>query len=161
MNETERSGSRSGQGLVIAAGASTCVIPLEYLVETMRPLPVAPLRGAAQFIKGVSIIRGAPVPVVDLGAILTGHDTVECQRVVTIKLGERRAALAVERVIGVRDLATIPSGQLPPLLRNVATELIEAIGAADEQLLIMLRVTRVIPEEVWATLAASSAAGAA
>ena len=43
-------------------------LPLEHVVETMRPLPVEPLGDAPRFILGLSIVRGEPIPVVDVGA---------------------------------------------------------------------------------------------
>jgi purine-binding chemotaxis protein CheW len=47
-----------------------CALPLAHVVETMRPLPIEPLGGMPGFVQGIAIIRGAPVPVVDAGALL-------------------------------------------------------------------------------------------
>jgi chemotaxis signal transduction protein len=46
---------------------------------------------------------------------------------------------------------------LPPILRDVAADLIEAIGTRDAQLLVVLRAARIVPDEVWTTLAAAEA----
>ena len=52
--------------LIVMAGARACAIPLDYVAETMRPLPIEPVAGTPGFVRGVSVIRGAPTPVVDL-----------------------------------------------------------------------------------------------
>ena len=51
--------------LVVMVGARACAIPLDHVAETMRPLPIEPVAGTPGFVRGVSVIRGAPTPVVD------------------------------------------------------------------------------------------------
>jgi purine-binding chemotaxis protein CheW len=66
----------------------------------------------------------------------------------------RRAAVAVDSVVGLRKLDLREAGELPPLLRAAGAEMIDAIGTCDAQLLIVLRAMRIIPDEVWARLEA-------
>src|SRR5579864_4751234 len=56
--------------LFVRAGAHMCALALSNVAEIMRPLPIAPLAGAPEIVRGLSVIRGAPVPVVDLGRLL-------------------------------------------------------------------------------------------
>jgi purine-binding chemotaxis protein CheW len=115
--------------------------------------------GTPRFVRGLSIIRGEPVPVIDLRLLLDNDESNAAgDRFVTIKTGERRAALAVDTVVGLRDLDPTLTQELPPLLQNIDADLIEAIGRSDEQLLLVLRATRLVPEEVWASLAATTQA---
>lgn len=144
--------------LVVAVGARACAIPLCHVVETMRPLPIGPVTGTPGFVRGVAVIRGAPTPVVDLGALLgNSGNSATYGRFVTLKLGERRVALGVDGVGGVRHLDSAQLGELPPLLRDVAADLVESVGVRDAELLVVLRAARLVPEEVWATLAAAEA----
>ncbi|MCX6539541.1 MAG: chemotaxis protein CheW [Acidobacteria bacterium] len=144
--------------LVVTVGAHTCAIPLHHVAETMRPLPIEPVAGTPGFVRGVSVIRGAPTPVVDLKALLeNGENSATYGRFVTLKLGERRMAIGVDGVVGLRNLDSAQLEELPPILRDVAADLIEAIGARDAQLLIVLRAARIVPDEVWTTLAAGEA----
>jgi len=46
---------------------------------------------------------------------------------------------------------------LPPLLRDVTSDLIASFGTRDAQLLLVLRAARIVPDEVWARR--STAAG--
>jgi purine-binding chemotaxis protein CheW len=139
--------------LVLRAGAHLCGLGVAQVIETMRPLPVRPLAGVPAFVAGVSVIRGEPVPVVDLAALL-GGDREAPGRDVTVRGGRSPVALAVGRVFGVR---AIPEGswhELPRLLDAVheRSELIEALCESDVQPLFVLRGARVVPAEVWAAL---------
>jgi len=93
--------------LLVRAGTLTCALPLSHVVETMRPLPIEPLANAPAFVRGLSIIRGAPVPVVDLGALLNTPSSRPPPRFVTVRAGERRVALAVDGILGLRDIASL------------------------------------------------------
>ncbi|HEX7478651.1 MAG TPA: chemotaxis protein CheW [Polyangiales bacterium] len=144
--------------LIVTVGARACAIPLHHVAETMRPLPIEPVAEMPDFVRGVSVIRGAPTPVIDLNALLgNGENSATYGRFVTMKLGERRVALGVDGVVGLRNLDSAQLGELPPILRDVAADLIEAIGTRDAQLLVVLRAARIVPDEVWTTLAAAQA----
>jgi purine-binding chemotaxis protein CheW len=144
--------------LVVTVGARACAIPLHHVAETMRPLAIAPVAATPGFVRGVSLIRGVPTPVVDLKSLLeNGENSATCGRFVTLRLGERRVAIGVDGVVGVRNLDSAQLGELPPILRTVAADLIEAIGTRDAQLLVVLRAARIVPDEVWTTLAAAEA----
>jgi purine-binding chemotaxis protein CheW len=140
--------SRRASLIVTARGAS-CAIPAVHVLETMRPLPIEPIADAPPFVLGLSVVRGAPVPVVDLGALVTGHPALTMSRFVSVKLGERRVALAVTAVLGLRDLDEVSAMQWPSLLGEARAEVIEAIGVLDEHLLLVLRASRLVPEEIW------------
>jgi purine-binding chemotaxis protein CheW len=124
-----------------------------HVVETMRPLQVESIRGMPAFVRGISIIRGVPTPVVDLGAVI-GARGGAAGRIVTLRLGDRQVALSVDAVLGVRDLQLSAIQELPPLLRGASTDVVEAIGTLDEQFLMVLRAGWVLPDEVWQALAA-------
>lgn len=144
------------RALIIMAGSHACAIPVQYVGETMRPLPITHMPGMPQFVQGLSVIRGEPVPVVDLTLLLEHErDSVACGRFVTVRTGARRVALAVATVVGLKDLDQTLAQELPPLLQNVDADLIEAIGTSDAQLLLVLRAARIVPEDVWASLGAA------
>lgn len=133
-----------------------CALPLQHVIETMRPLPIEALAGAPRSVIGMTIVRGAAVPVVDLAWILAGESS-NPTRFVTVNADGRRVALAVDAVVGVR---TIPAGSLhdlPPLLRDANAEAIASIGILDAELLVMLSSGRLVPEAVWTALEAEGA----
>lgn len=151
-------GSRLG-ALLVRSGSRLCAIPLHHVVETLRPLPVESLAGAPPFLRGLAVIRGEAVPVVDLGFLLGAGQAAETGRFVTLTVGDRRIALAVEAVLGLRELDASDLSETPPLLQELDPDLVEAVGALDGQLLLVLRGARLVPEKVWELVLPGRAGG--
>jgi len=141
--------------LLCRTGSLLCALPVDQVGEIMRALPLEPFAAAPRYVPGLSIIRGAPVPVVDIGLIVGGAPT-PASRFVTIKADGRTVALAFAEVIGISDIAADMSGQMPPLLRDAAAETVAAVGARDAELLVFLRASRLVPEDVFAALNAGA-----
>ena len=145
------------KALIIRLESCICAVPLTYVIETMRPLPVESISGVPSFVRGISIIRGIPTPVVDLAAVL-GSPSEHTERFVTLRVGDKQVALSVNAVLGVRDLGTVATiRELPPLLQRASKDVIETIGTLDEQVLIVLREGWELPDEAWQTLTAQEA----
>jgi purine-binding chemotaxis protein CheW len=141
----------------------------------MRPLRVDGLANMPPFVLGLSIIRGAPTPVVDAAALLghgpaggVAHEREEQwdanavgasapTRFVVLRAGERRVALAVAAVLGVRPLARETLQALPPLLRHADEQVVAAIGTLDAGLLTVLAGSYLVPPSLWTALAPSKA----
>jgi purine-binding chemotaxis protein CheW len=139
------------RAVVCRAGDRLCALPVEHVVETMRPLPVERLRSAPPFVAGVAVIRGAAVPVIDAGRLL-GATAAVARRFVTVRAGARTVAVAVDEVVAV---AAIPDGaDLPPLVGAVAADAVAHIGTHDADLMVVLEASRLVPDGVWAELAA-------
>jgi purine-binding chemotaxis protein CheW len=111
------------------------------------------LGGAPEVVRGLSVIRGVPVPVVDLARLLGGGDYSAPTRFVTVRTGERSVALSVDEVLGIRDMAPAMQTDLPPLLRDARPDVVEAVSTLDGDLLLVLKAARLLPEEVWNLLA--------
>jgi purine-binding chemotaxis protein CheW len=148
---------RSASWLVCRVGLRLCALPLDNVIENLRPLPIMPLADAPRFVLGLSIIRGAPVPVVDIGSLF-GERATAPQRMVTLRADRRLVALVVDSVLGVRSLGPDSSNELPPLLQDAGAELVSAIGTLDAELLLFLRAARIVPDALFESLAAESSA---
>jgi purine-binding chemotaxis protein CheW len=142
--------------LLCRARTRLCAVPLEHVVEIMPVLPIEALSGAPPFVRGLSIIRGSPVPVIDLG-LLFSQQASRSERLVTITIGGRTIALSVEGVLGVRSMAPAALGDMPSLLRDAAGEAVAAIGTLDAEILLFLRGARIVPEAVLAQLPEAAA----
>jgi len=141
------------QALVVRVQARVCALPLAHVVETMRPLPIEPIAGMPPFVRGVCLIRGAPTPVVDLGALL-GTPCDDIRRFVTVRLGDRQVALCTDAVIGIHHLDEATIVGLPPVLEDASTDMIEALGTLDARILVVLRASWKLPDPVWRALEA-------
>ncbi len=138
-----------------------CSLPLEHLVETMRPLPVAHLAGTPPYVLGVAIIRGGPVPVIDLDAFLGSPVASPGPRArfVLIRTGARHVALAVREVMALADVGGVEA-RLAPLLAGACQGAVESVAALDDELVMALRLARLVPEGVWAAVAARAGVNA-
>jgi len=134
--------------LVVTGAGHRVGVPLASVRETMRPLPLEPLRDAPPFTLGLAVIRGVSVPVVDLGALLGRVGAAPgFSRFVTLAVGDRLVALAVERV---ETITTVDGGELaalPPLFARAAGGVVEAVGLHDAGLLLVLQASRILPGE--------------
>jgi purine-binding chemotaxis protein CheW len=138
--------------LLCRAGTMLCALPVEQVLEIMRVLPLEPFAAAPQYVLGLSIIRGAPVPVVDIG-LLIGCAAAQATRLVTVEAGGRTIALAMRSVVGITEFGAAAFEQLSPLLQDAGADAIAAVGARDSELLIFLRASRMVPEQVFDALA--------
>ena len=133
------------QSLLCRVGGRLCALPIEYVAETMRPLSIEQTPGTPSFVRGLSIIRGAPVLVLDIGELI-GAVVERPTRFVTVKTGNRLVALVVDCVVGVRPIPTSVLQDLPPLLRDAADEVVSTIGSLDAELLLVLHGARLVPD---------------
>ena len=133
--------------LVCRVQARLCALPLDRVVETMRLLPIEPIAGSPGFARGLSVIRGSPLPVIDTAQLL-GHPTEVAERFVVVHVDGRHVALAVGGVLGIR---TVPRGSLhalPPLLCGTDAQAVAAVGLLDAELLLVLRSARLLPDDL-------------
>ena len=142
----------SAESLVFRAGSQLCALPLADVVETMRPLPVRPLAGMPPHVLGISVVRGTPVPVIDVAELLGAGDVDTAPtRFVVIRAGAGQAALATGPVVGIETLTAVaePDGQPAP---------VSAVAVRDSEPLLALRGAALVPEVAW-TAAPSPVAG--
>jgi purine-binding chemotaxis protein CheW len=144
----------SDRFLLCCIGSRIGALALRDVRETMRPLPVEPLMGAPPFVLGLATIRGFPTPVVDVGRILGSSESsfAPAARFVTLRLGERTAALAVDAVLDVRSVSSQILASTPPLLREAGASVVSVVGALDTRLLIVLEAARLVPDSVWSAM---------
>ncbi len=126
--------------LICRVGRRSCALPIDAVIETMRPLPIEPMADAHPSVLGVSVIRAKPTVVVDLARLLEA-DAGTPARFVTIRTGPRTVALAVEEVVDVRTIEPAALQALPPLLAG-GHAVVASLGATDRELLVVLEASR-------------------
>jgi purine-binding chemotaxis protein CheW len=139
--------NRARRRLLVAEAAELSAgIPLESVREIMRPLPIAALADAPDFVLGLATIRGAATPVVDLGRVLGGAGASKATfgRFISLHVDGRSVALAVQAVSGVLELEE--TTELPPLLSEAAMDAVESLSLRDAGLLLVLRSARLVPD---------------
>jgi purine-binding chemotaxis protein CheW len=154
MMPTETSLSSTRLAVVLVrSGNLFCALPLESVIETLRSPPITAIAGAPEWVQGVAVIRGATVVVVDLGIMLGASSAeVEQPRLVTLRVGTRVIALAVESITGVREFDRTMLSEVPPLLLQAHPEVLTAIGLLDGELMLVLDGSRIVTAEELARL---------
>lgn len=135
--------------LTLRFGSCACAVPLAYVTEVMRPLPVEPLAGAPAGVSGVAIIRGRVTPVVDLGTLFGAGAVARTAlaRLVALRVGDRAVALLVDSVQAIRTLARGELESLPSLWQGSHPPAVAALGVVDRELLVVLEATRLLPDD--------------
>lgn len=137
--------------LIVQAGLHRCALPLRIVVETLRPLETRPIAHAPFFVTGAAVIRGEPLPVVDLSAFV-GRATSRPTRFVVVRAWPHRVALAVDSVVGIRSLPPGALANVPPLLSGARADAVATLGVLDHDLLLSLGTAHLVPNEIWASL---------
>jgi chemotaxis signal transduction protein len=93
--------------VLFEAANTTFAVPAADVVQVLRMVAVAPVPGAPPFIRGILNLHGTLVPVVDVGARLSGapRPLHPDDQLLLASAGGRLLALEVERV---RDVVEVP-----------------------------------------------------
>ena len=140
--------------LVFRAGPLLCALGLDEVIETMRPLEVRPLAGTPPFVRGISVLRGVPTPVIDVARLL-GNERIEPDRFVAVRTERGAVALAIGPVLGIRDVDASPTGGHPALLGGRSSRLVAGVGTIGDEPLLLLQSMRAVPDDVWEAAAAA------
>lgn len=140
--------------LLCRLGACWCALELAGLSEVMRPQPVDPVAGLPAFVEGLSIIRGRPIPVIDLPLLVCGiaASLSGQSRFVSVDLDGGRLALRVDEVGGVQALPASIWWALPELVEKGQSEHLSALGCLDGELIVRLGRARLLNSEQWEAL---------
>jgi purine-binding chemotaxis protein CheW len=134
--------------LVFRAGPFYCGLPLGEVIETMRPLATRPLAGTPPYVRGLTILRGAPAPVIDMTRLLTGVETA-VDRYVAVRAGRGPVVCATGPVLGVREVDVAPPEGPAAILAGASRALIAAVGTIGTDPLLLLHSIAAVPDEVW------------
>jgi purine-binding chemotaxis protein CheW len=149
--------AKEEQSLICRVGERRCALPVSAVAEVLRLLPEEAIANAPAFVRGVSIVRGEAVPVVDAARLL-GEGGSGPTRLVVLELGGRRVGLAVDACEDIRTLDRSAMAGMPPLLREASEEVVTSIGVLDGRLLERLEAARLVPAEVLEALGREAAA---
>lgn len=123
--------------------------------ETLRPQPVLALSDLPAGVLGTAIVRGTTVPVVDVAPLFAEAAAASRPRWITVLPSpERMVAVVADEVVGVMDAQRLGRADLPPLFSGVsASAALEALGRLDGELVALLALARLVPEELWGRVA--------
>lgn len=140
--------SASARVLSIYSANRHCALPIDAVIEVLRPLPLQTLADSPPFLLGLAVVRGAGIPVLDLARLLDDASEPHA-RWVHLRVGARRLALAVRQVGQVQDLSQLDWQPLPPLFDGSAATAVAQLAERDRELYLQLQVMRLLPEAIW------------
>ncbi|MBM2620193.1 chemotaxis protein CheW [Actinoplanes sp. LDG1-06] len=142
------------ESLVFRAGPLLCALRLDEIIETMRPLETRALAGTPPFVRGITVLRGVPTPVIDVSRLL-GGGTAEPERYLAVRTERGAIALATGEILGMRNVEADATGGHPALLGGGSTRLVAGVGTLGAEPLLLLQSMRAVPDEVWEAAAAA------
>lgn len=149
---------RDDRAVLFRIGAQLAAIPIGHVVEIMRTLPIDALADLPRGVLGVSRIRGEVVPVVDGSIVLNGAPGERRAKLILLRAGDRRVALAVDEVEGVHVLSREQRRALPPLLGDGKHA--REIAVHDRALVPVLDDVRLVSDEMYRAISAAAGSGA-
>lgn len=113
--------------------------------EINRMLEITKVPNAPSFVEGVVNLRGRIITVVDLRSRLD-MPRVEYNaktRIIVVELGSRTVGFIVDEVSEVLRIPTDITEPPPPMVANVDTDYITAVGKLEDRLLILLDLDKI------------------
>jgi purine-binding chemotaxis protein CheW len=141
-------GAERVEVLLIRSHRWFCALPIAHVVETFRPRPVERVAGAPAFVRGVAVVRGKTVPVVDPGVLLGGVRETPGGRFVAVRTPNGLVALEVDETVGVRELSASDLSAAAPLLQGALAGLVTSMAALDGELLAVLDCAHLVDGEL-------------
>jgi len=125
-------------------GSEEYAIPVGRIREVLKPREITPVPRTPEHILGVCSLRGAVLPIVDLGRRLGLPRALQDERsriIVTVLDADERIGLSVDRVKGV---VRFPFSAIRPVPETVeqGAEFLSGIVRKEERLIILLDVDK-------------------
>jgi purine-binding chemotaxis protein CheW len=117
------------------------------LREVVRWQPATPLPGAPPLVDGVVDLRGAVIPIVDLGRVLAGAsiDVTPRARIAVAEIGDRIVGLAVEAAIEVISVGESELSGPPDVAVGAGSNLTASVvRRPDAEPIVVLSLERVL-----------------
>lgn len=123
-------------------------VPMENVLELQRLPRITPLPSVPEWLRGVTNLRGKVLSVVDLRSLLglPPAETSVSQRMIVVRSTREEIATGwiVDRMIGVRRLATEDVQPCSTLTTGAAGRFLNGIVDCEDRLIALLDVNRVL-----------------
>ena len=123
-------------------------VPMENVLELQRLPRITPLPAVPDWLRGVTNLRGDVLSVVDLRSLLglSPAESSVSQRLIVVRstLEEIATGWIVDRVIGVRRLATGDTQPSSTLTNGASARFLNGIVECDDHLIAILDANRVL-----------------
>lgn len=154
----------SSQLLRLAVGPRMYAIPIERVREILKVSQFTVLPLMPRFVRGVMNLRGAVVPVIDLGARLGGDATALARRTCVVIVEQRSAdgtaqtlGVLVDAVHEVVEASGADIEAVPALGTEIASEFLAGMARLRGEIVPVLALERVLDEQALSQAIAAHA----
>ncbi len=121
-------------------------IPILHVKEIIRYTTLTHIPESPHFVEGVLNLRGQVIPVINLRR---KFDLDECEndnstRIIVVDIGKRVVGIVVDEVSEVLQINADEISPAPPMGTTLNTDFITGMGKVNEQLVILLKVEKII-----------------
>ncbi|WP_210644134.1 MULTISPECIES: chemotaxis protein CheW [unclassified Pseudomonas] len=155
-------GTTAPQYLTFSVGQEMFAVGTLCVREIVEYGPITPLPMAPPKVRGITNLRGAAIPVLDLGLCFGGAQTLENPRTCIVMLevhGSGGAGLVGIIVDAVSEVLEIPAEQIEPapaLQGRLSPAFVVGIGKLSDRFVLLLDIEHMLSSEDWSTLLPSN-----
>ena len=137
------------QLVIFELGSENYGVDIAAVEGIIKMQEITRLPHAPSFVEGITNLRGAVVPVVDLRKRfgLTAQEATRDTRIVVANIGSTKVGLVVDAVTQVIRVAEDKIEPPPQMSVTINSAFIKNIAKLDQQLVILLDLTRVLSSE--------------
>jgi purine-binding chemotaxis protein CheW len=144
----------TGQLLRLAVGRSMFAVPIDLVREILKVGQMTTLPLMPSFVRGVMNLRGAVVPVIDLGARLTGEPSSPSRRTCVVVVEIRNRGDGPTQVMGVmvdavHEVVNATDAQIEPvpsLGTAIRADFLAAMARLRKELVPVLALEQILDE---------------
>ncbi len=138
--------TRGGRFLSFRLNGTDYGLPIREVREIIGMMKITPVPRTPHYVRGCMNLRGTIITVVDLRSILqmeVPEDTSET-RIIVVEIGDTDAGMIVDSVCEVLDIDDQEIEDRPDLGGEVNTEFILGMGKKEEQVTILLDISKIL-----------------
>ena len=141
-------GSTSRELIAFRIGEQEFCVDIMSVREIRGWTPATPLPRAPGFMKGVINLRGAVLPIIDLGArfgLRTSEPTAR-HVIMVARIGSRTVGLLVDAVSDIIQLTDEQVQPTPDVASDHVKSFVKGIFAIDGRMISLIELERIVPE---------------
>jgi purine-binding chemotaxis protein CheW len=144
-----------GKFTVFTIAGQVFGIPIERVVEIIKPQKVFTIPGLPDFLSGVMSLRGSIIPLIDLRRRFGVDPSGKKERLIVTRFGGEKTGFLVDEIREILAISPADVSPPPSFFRGFRTEYITGLGRKDDSIIIILNIDSLLTSEEKIKLAES------
>ncbi len=132
---------------VFRISEQTFGIPIDRVVEIIKPQKVFSIPGLPDFLSGVMSLRGSVIPIIDLRKRFCVDPSGKKERIIVARFGKEKIGFLVDEI---REILGLSSGEIfppPSFFKGFRTEYVSGLGRKVDSIIILLDMDSILTSE--------------